>query len=283
MNKKTAAVIGLLLLLFGSVFFIYYDSCHWALTDYEINYYDIESEKVPDSFNDVSIMLLSDIEFGSFFNADRLDKLSEKLSNVNCDIVLFSGDLFDSLYIVNGEDITAVTAFLKRINCKLGKFAILGDFDMVDSEREAVVRSILFNADFEIIDNSSISLYNDSYQYITLSAMNYSTEDYSTNIMHQLNTDTFNLALIHGSRTFESFPNDLIDLTLCGHSHHMQVNYPIFGSYRSFENNGNYKNGKHQFGSSILYISNGIGTTGIDYRLFSDPEIAVFRLKRSEN
>ena len=135
MRKKLIIITVLFLLIAALIGYISYDSRHGSLTSFTISYHSLESDKLPKSFNDVSVMFLSDIEYGTYFNSDRLKKLESRLKNTACDIVIFGGDLFDRNYALNSDDIETITAFLKGISAPLGKFAILGDLTSVIRRR----------------------------------------------------------------------------------------------------------------------------------------------------
>jgi len=70
---------------------------------------------------------------------------------------------------------------------------------------------------------------------------------------------------------------DDVDLILAGHTHGGQMRIPLYGpivTMTSIEKK--YSSGLHQFGKSMIYVSRGIGTSGIPIRLFCPPEITVF-------
>ncbi|MBQ1826712.1 MAG: metallophosphoesterase [Erysipelotrichaceae bacterium] len=279
MRKKIIIISVLFLILISLIGYIAFNSTHGALTSFTISYRSLESNKLPKSFNDTSVMFLSDIEYGTYFGEERLKKLENRLKNVSCDIIIFGGDLFDRNYAINPEDIGTVTAFLKGLSASLGKFAILGDFDINDPQKEAVIRQILYDGDFELLDQQTFHLHNKSEAFITLTGISYTSSESIADYFLPVSESTLNLAVIHGAKLYDSFPNNLIDLTLCGHSHHVQVDYPFFGAYQQYNMTGSYKAGSYNSGQSLLYVSRGIGTTNVDRRLFSSPEIVIFRLK----
>ncbi|MBR0137958.1 MAG: metallophosphoesterase, partial [Erysipelotrichaceae bacterium] len=250
MRKKLIIITVLFLLIAALIGYISYDSRHGSLTSFTISYHSLESDKLPKSFNDVSVMFLSDIEYGTYFNSDRLKKLESRLKNTACDIVIFGGDLFDRNYALNSDDIETITAFLKGISAPLGKFAILGDFDIGDPQKETVIRQILYDADFELLGQEPFHLHNQSESFITLTGISYTSSESIADYFLPVSESTFNLAVIHGAKLYDSFPNNLIDLTLCGHSHHVQIEYPFFGAYQQYNMTGSYKSGQYNSGKS---------------------------------
>lgn len=65
------------------------------------------------------------------------------------------------------------------------------------------------------------------------------------------------------------------DAVLSGHTHGGQVRLPGWAPIRP-RGSGPYLEGWYRDGASPLYVSRGVGTTGVDARLFCPPEIAVF-------
>ena len=90
--------------------------------------YRIKNNKIPDSFNGLKIIQLSDLHFGStMFNEDV-----KKIKNSNKrkpDIVVYTGDLINKDYNLTSKEQEKLIKELKEINASLGKYAILGNED----------------------------------------------------------------------------------------------------------------------------------------------------------
>jgi predicted MPP superfamily phosphohydrolase len=227
--------------------------------NFKVSYLEETSEKIPSNFNNVKILFLTDIEYGYLFNEQHLANLKKTINNLDIDIVLFGGDLFDKNYPPVSSDVDILTDLLFSIDAPLGKFAILGDFDYSSETREILVKKILSDSNFELID-SEMKLYNNPTGFIVLYG-----DNFGNHTIDQVSTETYSIVLLHGTETYKNLPVN-VDLVLSGHTHDKQVN---------FFSKTDYKFGK----TKNLYRSRGIGLTQFDYRIFSSPELVVITLK----
>jgi predicted MPP superfamily phosphohydrolase len=282
-NKTSRLIIIIIIigLLLATIAFSFLYATHWSQTNFQVEYHDVTSAQLPDDFDNTGVMFLSDLEYGTFFKKDRLDILQNKLSTLSADIIIFGGDLFDSNYTITETDIQDVTDFLKQLQAPLGKFAILGDFDIESSTRKTIVEQILFDADFEVLDQKTVlKVHNGTNSFINLVGIDYDPQ--LTDITGRFSTvidSSFTMALIHGAAFNELLPINLCDITLCGHTHNFQLTVPGLGGYRIYPQTGSYKVGLTSTATTSLYLSSGLGETYTDARLFSDPSILFIRLK----
>ena len=256
------------------------DAYYFSSKRLHINYYTLSSLQIPNALDDVTIALLSDIEYGTFLQREQLESIQKKLENIQPDIILFSGDLFDENYLPTESDIIIVTNFLSSLEAKNGKFAVLGDFDYPIQE---TVEQVLYNSNFEIIENKVMRIRNQTQDYIYLvglPSITQSTPDIST-LFSDIPEESYVITLCHTPDVFSSLPIGQVDILMSGHSHGSQINIPVYGAYERRTGNETYNTGLQHIDGVRLYISKGIGTTKQSIRLFSDPEIPVFRLQSS--
>ena len=276
-RKKTVLIIILAILLV--IGFNFLNAMIINPSNYQVKYINIKDEDVPESFQDFSIMFISDVEFGTYFKNDRLTKLTNMINATQADIVIFGGDLFDKAYSPLTQDATALTDALKSISAPYGKFAILGDFDKVSEQRLALVKKILSDADFELLQDNPLTIHRGSSEHINLIGFDFNIDDIDpSDSFANISASDFTVSVIHGARYAASMPLQLSDITVSGHAHHMQVNFPFFIDYLAYPFTGKYGTGKYSLTNTDLYISNGVGTTARDYRLFCDPQVLFFRL-----
>ena len=94
--------------------------------------------------------------------------------------------------------------------------------------------------------------------------------------------DDFVILVSHNPDYAEHMDTDRVDLVLNGHTHGGQVTF--FGLWAPFvpsEFGQKYRSGVVQTGSTIVVISNGIGTITPPVRFFARPEIVLVVLERS--
>ena len=68
------------------------------------------------------------------------------------------------------------------------------------------------------------------------------------------------------------------DLILAGHSHNGQVRVPFIGAVVLPVGAKKYYKEHYDLGDTKLYISSGIGTSTLNFRLFNRPSINFYRI-----
>mgnify|MGYP001197141604 CR=1 FL=1 len=279
--RHTIIAIIVILVILTAVAGNYLYATRWSQGNFKVDYQTVDDTQIPDDFDNVSMMFFSDLEFGSLFDAKRLDGFSQAISGLAPDIVVFGGDMFDQGYDIQPDDITAVTSALKAITAPLGKFAILGDFDQSDEKRQTVVKSILLASDFELLGTKPLKLHNGTSAFIELVGISYDAglTDASP-LFADVQASSYVITAIHGPALADALPLNISDLTLSGHAHHMQVNIPGLGAYTHFPLTASYGLGRTATGRTLLYLSHGIGETNVDARWFCDPSVLFFRFNK---
>ncbi len=257
-KKIIVFIVSTIILILLAGIIVVYRGKYVVPFKFKVTYLNETSEKIPANFNNVKILFLTDIQFGQLFNEKHLANLKKTINNLDVDIVLFGGDLFDHSYAPVSCDVDLLTDLLSSIKAPLGKFAVLGDFDYSSETREILVKKILSDSNFELI-TSEMKLYNNPTGYITLYGDNYGTHS-----IEQINSETYSIVLIHGTDSYSNLPNN-VSLVLSGHTHDKQVNF--------------FSKAKYTFGrNKNLYRCRGIGLTEVDYRIFSSPELVLITL-----
>ncbi|MDO5121598.1 MAG: hypothetical protein Q4D46_05895, partial [Erysipelotrichaceae bacterium] len=163
--QKILLILGLIMLLAGA---LSYDAYYAAAQRFTPRYETLSSESIPAQLDDVTILFFSDLDYGTFMDKARLNKLVNAVNNLSPDIVVFGGDLFDAACTPDEETVAEVTEGLRSISHHLGKFAVLGDFDHRNDEILELTQQVLYDADFELLYNASIPVRNTGSQSITL-------------------------------------------------------------------------------------------------------------------
>ena len=275
---KIFILLGLIALI---ILFLYYDANHIAVSRFSRRYQELSSEKIPEQMNDINILYFSDLEYGTFMDEQRLTKLIDTINGMSADIVLFGGDMYDPDASVTQSSNSIIRTAFSRIEAPLGKFAVLGDNDLLNSSVQASVEGVLKKSDFEILDNASVSLHNSGSQSITLVGIANGLNGIQNfeQAYRNVSRNSYTIAMCHTPDSADSAPADLTDYFLSGHSHGGQTYYVITAGYTPAMAT-KYLRGRHRISDSfILDISTGTGTTGKDVRFMADPEIVVYTLK----
>ena len=86
------------------------------------------------------------------------------------------------------------------------------------------------------------------------------------------------LAILHEPDYVEEMPGH-VSLQLSGHTHGGQVCLPFGYAMHTPAGGRRYIAGYYPHANVPLYVTRGVGTTGIDYRLFCRPEVSILTLR----
>ena len=162
---------------------------------------------------------------------------------------------------------------LKNIQSKYGKFAVLGEKDMIYLNE---TNTLLQESGFEVLHNEYRKLY---YNGSSIALFGLETNGDVSGLINETNQDSFKLVAVHEPDYF----NDCykaIDLQLSGHSMGGYVSLPLVGSIHDRELAKSYVYGTHHKKNAYLVISNGLGNEmDYSYRFNCPNEVLVITLK----
>ena len=268
--KIGIGIIIILLLLFIYMFF-------WEPKQLEIIEYPIINENIPESFNGFKIVHFSDIHIGTTINEKELEKIVDKINLLKPDILVFTGDLFDSTVNINENTKNKIEEILKKTTSKLGKFAIKGDQDYSDTRFE----EIMTNAGFQVLNNQNIPIYFNGITPIYIGGIpSISRQEQNLGNALTKEENAYFILLMHEPILFDEVTNTT-NLVLAGHSLGGLIRIPKIGGLIKLDNVGNYQKGIYQKGNSTLIVSSGLGTQKIQARFLNYPSINLYRLYHS--
>lgn len=273
---------------------------------YRIQVYDvnIESGRLPTSFNGYKIAQISDLHVGSWGNDTVfLNRLVQKVNGLHPDLIVFTGDL------VNREagELSPFVKTLSRLSAPDGVLSILGNHDygdyvMWNSEEEKQsnlkkLKNYEKEMGWRLLDNRHISISNlmgDS--IILIGVGNWGGPPFSQygNLKEaypeqNLNDGQFKILLSHNpehwNREVSKISN--IDLTLAGHTHAMQIMLSLGdrrwspAKYKYSQWGGLYSKSTQSKYPEYLYVNIGAGEVGLPMRIGATPEITLITLHSS--
>lgn len=229
----------------------------------------VKNESIPTSFNGFKIAHVSDIHFGRTTNEKEITKMVEKINEMKPDLVVFSGDLFDSYITLSQNNIDFLSTELQKIHSTLGNYAILGDSDYAEKE---AFQNIMENANFTIL-NHNIPIYYKGNTPVYLAGYS-SSDPMDTTILQK---QSYQIVICHEPSNFDTLKSNA-SLVLAGHSLGGLIRLPFTNGLLKKENTNNYILGKYEEQNSILFVSSGIGTEEISMRFLNPPTINLYRL-----
>lgn len=89
----------------------------------------------------------------------------------------------------------------------------------------------------------------------------------------------YKIGIFHSPIYFDAVFNN-VDIALSGHTHGGQVRLPFLPPFWLPQGSSRYASGWFSRGRGKMYVSRGVGTSILPFRLFCRPEIAVFNLSK---
>ncbi len=243
-----------------------------------INDYRIVDKDLPQSFEGVKIVHFSDVHYGVGFNEKRLKKLVNEINSLKPDIVIFTGDLIDKRYKATDKDIETLIKYLSKIDYNLGKYATIGNHDFYNEN----YNDIMYDSQFTVLKNNYDTLYNKDNKPIAIYGIDsviYGNPKTNTLNGEVLNNINYKIVILHEPDYTDEFINNTdVNLVLAGHSHKGQIGLPGIRPLLLPNEGKKYYNAHYKVNDKDLYVTNGVGNTKIDFRLFSTPSINIYRL-----
>jgi len=270
--------------------------------NYKIHRERIALPNLPESFNGLKIVQISDIHSGSFVSSSPVEKGVDMILNEKPDLVFFTGDMVN--YLANEMD-EFIDVF-KRVKAKEGVFSIFGNHDYADYVRfpnhEAAVAGKEANRqrmigvhrsmgwDILMNENRILRRGNDSLAIIGCENWSARRGFHTYGDMAQAYSGAekadVRILLSHDPTHWDGEITNKykdIDITFSGHTHGAQFGVEIPGYIKWSPVKYLYKQwaGLYQEGSQYLYVNRGFGFLGYHGRIGILPEITVVELVKA--
>ncbi|MEX2597477.1 MAG: metallophosphoesterase [Salibacteraceae bacterium] len=266
--------------------------------DYTVKRRDLKLKNLPASFDGYTILQLSDIHAGSFWNRKAVERGIDIINNESADTVFFTGDIVNN----KAEELVEWIDVFGKIKAKDGVFSVLGNhdygdyvpwespedkqqnlWDLISLQRDKLGWDLLIN------ENRLITKGND--RIAVLGIENWGARgrfpkygDLSK-AFKGVENEPVKLLLSHDpshwrEQVIPEFPS--IDVTFSGHTHGMQFGIEI-GSLKWSPVQYFYPEWADLYkqGEQMLYVNRGFGYIGYPGRFGILPEITVFTLKKA--
>lgn len=248
-----------------------------------IKEYKVESNLIPDSFHGTKIIHFSDIHYGTTTNKQYLERLTNKINELKPDIIVFTGDLLDQNVSLTETSEEELINFLSSLKCSLYKYAIYGDEDLDNKKYQEIITT----SGFTLLDNKSIPLYYKETTPIIITGYNPSITKPNYTILtdyidEQDTTNYFKLVLNHEPDTIDKFINYNPNLVLSGHSLGGIIDLKFTKPLSLPQNSTKYYEDYQKIKNTDMYISNGLGSNGLNARLLNPPSINLYRLYKTK-
>ncbi len=249
--------------------------------------FEYYNDLIPESFNNYSIVQLSDLhneEFGQN-NTDLITIVKE----INPDLIAMTGDMIDS----KKNDINIVLDLVNELKNIAPIYFVSGnheatiDYDnMVEKLTESGVT--VLNNEMELI-----TLKDECIEIIGLNDLaflpnepylgNMALENTESVLKEYIDSNNFQLLLSHRPEIFDTYVENNIELVLSGHAHGGQIRIPLIGGLIAPDQGffPKYDAGIFEENDTTMYVSRGLGNSVIPFRINNNPEIVNIILKTS--
>jgi uncharacterized protein len=194
------------------------------------------------------------------------------------DLVLFGGD-FVNMQLFGGGRVPprTIAAILSRLKAPLGRVAVLGNHDYVYGQR--AVAEALRDHHITVLehDHDAVTFQNRSIRIVGIpDARATRAEAYAT--LAGLPADQPTIVLAHDPVWFAHLPAGP-HLMLAGHTHGGQIRLPGIGILRNASKAPlRWSHGLIEERGQYLYVTSGLGTSGVPVRWGVPPEFIVLEL-----
>lgn len=242
-----------------------------------IKQYDFYSEQLPDSFDGFRVAFASDFHYESRFTSKRLPGAIRALQSLDADVLLLGGDYRGR----NGGDVDELFRALEQVRTPYGTYAVMGNHERGEADR--MVREAMQYTGVHLLEHRVDTLRKGD-AYILLCGIR-NPFDLKTNGVSptlKLNPEDFVLMLTHTPDYVEDVDVSNTDLALAGHTHGGQVSLFKKWTPAHFSKYGNrFLTGlRHNSRGIPVIITNGLGTSRRDIRLFTPSEVVLIVLHK---
>src|SRR5919108_2422740 len=254
-----------------------------------VDYLNVPVTGLSPALSQLTVVQLSDIHVGPFMTPAKLAEYVEAVNRLQPDLIALTGDFVTNSAI----EVEPCVETLARLKSRYGTFACIGNHDIYARADDALTRQFSAKG-IETLRNAAITLSvgDSKISVLGVDDLRWGHPDLSQALASiKEKAGEVKVLLSHRPEIFPSAAHAGIDLVLAGHYHAGQVKLGrnpaslsiarlltpyadgLFG--RSQAPEAGMKDRK-----STLFVSRGIGITGLPIRINCPPQIAYLRLIR---
>jgi len=269
----------------------------WGRFRFRVIRQDIGSASLPDAFDGVRIVHISDAHLGSFStNYEPVKKAVQMINELNPDYVFFTGDMVNN----HSDEAEPWIEVFSQIQASGGKYSVFGNHDYADygsftpEEKQYSInrlKEIHRKMGFRLLEDEHVKLVKGQETITLIGVHNWGKGFHQvgdlTKALEDTNPDDFQILLSHDPTHFEEQVKykTSIDLTLSGHTHGMQmgIEVPSLGiKWSPVKFRYPRWAGLYQENGQNVYINRGFGVLAYPGRVGMAPEITLLTLRGSK-
>jgi len=240
------------------------------------------------------VLAISDIHAGSnYAPEERLRYMVEQANAQNADIIVLLGDYVSEskldrrrLNLPEGEDgselripVATFAEIFGGFRARHGVFSVIGNHDNWHNGRK--IRAELERVGIRVLENeiAEVSVAENIVRIWGIEDL-WKNRRVPTDTFEQLTDKRNVIAITHNPDSLLQTPSQ-IALMFAGHSHGGQMNWPLFGPIAAV-NDARFMDGHAVADGKHVYVTSGVGTSVIPFRLRVPPEIAVVTINSAD-
>ena len=256
----------------------------------KVTRYIVKNNKIPKSFDGLKIVHISDVH-SKIFGKNNY-KFFEKINEINPDVIFMTGDIIDD----SEKNIKGYVDIYKDLFKKYPIYYSIGNHERkLGYKKYKEYISLLKANGVNVIVNGS-TYFKKGNDKIKINALKFRENmqprvlttqkkdkyiNYMKKKLNNIDTNEFNVLLVHDPENFEMYEKLKVDLVFSGHVHGGLIRFGkvcLLSPRRKFF--PKYSYGKNTINKTTIITSSGIGSATIPIRLFNRPEIVEVILKR---
>ena len=232
---------------------------------------------LPNALNGLKIVHLADLHYKPDKDEGLLSSVVEKINRINPDLIMLTGDYVDH----DTSGIDPMLEYLAKLKSKHGILACMGNHDGWNADGEYFKTKFEKNGiQFLINENTALKINNEKL-YIAATDFIWKGNPDPVATLKGIPDEAPLITMVHEPDYFDNMLKHRDHhLQLSGHTHGGQCRVPFINyAPRKVKYGKKYIYGEYTKENSSVFVTKGIGTTGIRVRFSCLPEIALHRLK----
>ncbi|MGB8955368.1 MAG: metallophosphoesterase [Tumebacillaceae bacterium] len=267
-------MITLLIVACIALFLLY---AHWNTFRLVVREVEITVDK-EGGFQELRIVQLSDLHM------ERLsispERIASKIAEARADLVVMTGDYLDRYE--NKEKFMSYLDAIQAVEPKHGIWMVWGNHDHYLGDRIEDLGELIRAKGINLLVNEWDAIDMDGKRLNIIGTDDYCLGKSDISASFKDVPDGINLVLSHDPNiVLDMEEHHEVDLLLSGHLHGGQFKIP--GAFKLFPMGelpkSNVISGLHEVNGKTLYISDGMGQSGLNVRLGTRPEITIHTLR----
>ena len=240
----------------------------------------IKNTSFAKSLKDLKVVFISDLHIGERLNLTTKRVISI-IDNIKPDIIFLGGD-----YVKWNGTIAAYNSvfdFMAHLKPKIGVYAVTGDADFSITkkscefchEKDSSLSPTKHNVNF--LRNAQVNIKKNGVQFSILGLELDYDNVAGMKLVGNLDASIPTIILAHSSFVYQKVKNNRNVLVLSGDTHGGQIVLPGF-IWRLFKYKPDpiHMHGLFRDKKKYLYVTSGIGTSGLPFRFGVPPEVVLF-------